>query len=280
MDPVTTAGILSAGTQFGTQFLGGYQNRRAQERAFRYNTNMWHMQNKYNSPVEQMKRLREAGLNPMLIYGTGHATSTGKAEQMPKYQAEQYQYNVEPDFVSMMMAKHQKDVLKQNVQLTRAQAIKTLAEVPGIRSNNKIKAILAKYQEQMLETGLADTESQIAKRSQDITESEQRIITMAQTRSVMEVEKALKRSNIQLNRHQQNKINHEVTIMWKKIALEKGHLEQEKIRTEIMDFSETIKANFPGIDKVAGAAIINALMDIASWFGAEYDQDKSSIKRK
>ena len=29
----------------------------------------WHMQNKYNSPREQMQRFQEAGLNPNLIYG-------------------------------------------------------------------------------------------------------------------------------------------------------------------------------------------------------------------
>lgn len=34
----------------------------------------WHMQNEYNSPAAQMKRLQEAGLNPNLVYGTGSAT--------------------------------------------------------------------------------------------------------------------------------------------------------------------------------------------------------------
>ncbi|AXH76348.1 MAG: DNA pilot protein [Microviridae sp.] len=38
----------------------------------------YHMQNAYNSPAEQMKRLKEAGLNPNLVYGGG-ATATGGA---------------------------------------------------------------------------------------------------------------------------------------------------------------------------------------------------------
>lgn len=38
----------------------------------------WTMQNEYNSPTSQMKRLREAGLNPHLVYGNGaDAQSTG-----------------------------------------------------------------------------------------------------------------------------------------------------------------------------------------------------------
>nr|QJB20049.1 MAG: DNA pilot protein [Microvirus sp.] len=38
----------------------------------------YHMQNQYNSPAEQMARLREAKLNPNLVYGGG-ATATGGA---------------------------------------------------------------------------------------------------------------------------------------------------------------------------------------------------------
>lgn len=45
-----------------------------------YNLEMWNMQNKYNSPVEQMARLKEAGLNPHLMYGKG---TLGQAGQMP-----------------------------------------------------------------------------------------------------------------------------------------------------------------------------------------------------
>lgn len=35
----------------------------------------WNMQNEYNSPAAQMKRLKDAGLNPNLVYGDG-ATAT------------------------------------------------------------------------------------------------------------------------------------------------------------------------------------------------------------
>lgn len=50
----------------------------------------WHMQNEYNSPQARMQRLREAGLNPNLVYGKGNVgdTATGapsgqKASQPP-----------------------------------------------------------------------------------------------------------------------------------------------------------------------------------------------------
>lgn len=52
--------------------------RRRQQKADQTNIKFWEMQNKYNSPSEQMARLKKAGLNPALIYGSG-ATNTGVA---------------------------------------------------------------------------------------------------------------------------------------------------------------------------------------------------------
>ena len=43
----------------------------------------WQMQNEYNSPVNQMARLREANLNPHLVYGGGAGNVTG-ASQAPR----------------------------------------------------------------------------------------------------------------------------------------------------------------------------------------------------
>lgn len=37
----------------------------------------WERQNKYNSPQQQMQRLKEAGLNPNLIYGNGATATAG-----------------------------------------------------------------------------------------------------------------------------------------------------------------------------------------------------------
>lgn len=59
------------------------------ELAYQRQVEMWHMQNAYNSPAEQMKRFGAAGLNPHLIYGQGNA---GNAGSMPQYHAPNLQY--------------------------------------------------------------------------------------------------------------------------------------------------------------------------------------------
>lgn len=63
--------------------------RREAELAYQRSIAMWHMQNEYNSPAEQMKRFGAAGLNPHLIYGQG---SAGNANSTPQYQAPNIQY--------------------------------------------------------------------------------------------------------------------------------------------------------------------------------------------
>ena len=59
------------------QLFGGIAQkvgqRKQYEREKADNIAMWNMQNAYNSPVEQMKRLKEAGLNEHLVYQSGNA---------------------------------------------------------------------------------------------------------------------------------------------------------------------------------------------------------------
>lgn len=49
------------------------------------NMEMWHAQNAYNAPAAQMQRLKDAGLNPNLVYGSGQAVTS--ASPPPQYKA-------------------------------------------------------------------------------------------------------------------------------------------------------------------------------------------------
>lgn len=70
---------LSVGVPALVNLFMNYQNNRANDRrqqeAYEQNLRMWHMQNEYNSPASQIARLRAAGLNPNLIYGSPDNTA-------------------------------------------------------------------------------------------------------------------------------------------------------------------------------------------------------------
>lgn len=89
------ASLLGSALGFGSQKktnkanmeLAKYQNEwqsQENEKAYQRNLQMWNLQNEYNSPTQQMARLRSAGLNPNLVYGSGvTGNSTGST---PQYQ--------------------------------------------------------------------------------------------------------------------------------------------------------------------------------------------------
>ena len=80
------AGLISAGSGIVDAITQGATNRKNRDFAREMYGKQrqdaladFQMQNEYNSPVKQMQRLRDAKLNPNLIYGNG-TTATGTAQ--------------------------------------------------------------------------------------------------------------------------------------------------------------------------------------------------------
>lgn len=93
LQPGTQGAIIGAGGAIGGQLIGGafnlggmkLQHEYNKEMAAiqnQYNIDMWNMQNEYNSPTAQMARLKDAGLNPNLMYGMGNTGNASKAPEM------------------------------------------------------------------------------------------------------------------------------------------------------------------------------------------------------
>lgn len=94
----------------------------------------WDNQNKYNSPIEQMARLKAAGLNPNLVYGDGanspSATIRGAEAATPKTEAPQFG-NIAGETISkyfeVTAQKQQIKNLEATEKLIKAQTDSTLA---------------------------------------------------------------------------------------------------------------------------------------------------------
>ena len=61
--------IIGAGLSFGKDAWQNKKNRELEAKRRAYDLAQWERQNAHNHPLEQMRRLKEAGLNPNLIYG-------------------------------------------------------------------------------------------------------------------------------------------------------------------------------------------------------------------
>lgn len=126
--------------------LAKYQNNwqtAENEKAYARSIEMWNMQNRYNSPTAQMSRLRQAGLNPNLVYGSG--VTGNSAGSAPQYQPAKIQRaTMEPyrgwnlglsDAASMYMAMRQNKAQVENME-AQNKLIKEQARTEGIRQGN------------------------------------------------------------------------------------------------------------------------------------------------
>lgn len=125
--PVMQAGLNYAVADI-TSAKSFKRNRLLAEEQWNRNLEMWNMQNEYNNPMSQMKRLEEAGLNPNMLYGTGVAGATGQAKELPKYEAPKYNFNMEPVNIMGVLGAYQDIKLReaqvdQLREVTRAQRV-------------------------------------------------------------------------------------------------------------------------------------------------------------
>ena len=103
-------------------------NLALQQREFSNNLAMWRMMNKYNHPAQQMARLKSAGLNPRMIYGSGAASATGQATQLPKYTAPKADYSQVQPYQIMPVISQYQDVRLKNAQIDNVEALTKRAD--------------------------------------------------------------------------------------------------------------------------------------------------------
>lgn len=92
--PIPIIPLIGAGASILGNVLTGASNARQNRLQREYNDQMyarqrqdalsdWTMQNDYNSPQSQMQRLRDAKLNPNLVYGKGADNTSGVVRSTP-----------------------------------------------------------------------------------------------------------------------------------------------------------------------------------------------------
>lgn len=137
MNPITLAALIGGASDVGsslTSIINTNKTIKAQKNlanfAYQKDLEMWNRSNEYNNPSSQMARLKAAGLNPNLVYGSGSVVGNTAPAQTPKYQMYDTSYRYEaPRFDTAMSVLSQ----WQDYQYKKAQA-------EGARLDNVDKA--------------------------------------------------------------------------------------------------------------------------------------------
>ena len=191
-DPITIGAAIAAGGQLlgtaGSGISTGRQNRKSRkwsekmyERQKADNIAFWNMQNEYNSPEQQMQRLKDGGLNPNLVYGGSSGQTAGQAGAISTADAKTPQFQT-TDFSGVANAgstlviniydtrlkqattnnlKEDNTVKRQEALLKGAQVARTLEETTGKKISNK-------YAGQLAEISVQANRQSIRKQEADI----------------------------------------------------------------------------------------------------------------
>lgn len=125
----------------------------------------WNMQNEYNSPQAQMQRLKDAGLNPNLVYGNG---ATAMSSQQPR-QSDMKSVHAEAansqglpsimGFYDAQVKQAQTNNLQAQLDILREQkeliAAKTTAELLGIKTKEFDLGVKSDLRSTTIETAKA-----------------------------------------------------------------------------------------------------------------------------
>lgn len=134
--------------------IQGAFNKAAVDSANRANVGLWREQANYNSPINQMRRLEAAGLNPNLVYGqvADSKMATPPTMQAPRYEA--------PNLQESLIAHQQVVNMQEQNKLIRAQAGEVAARTAVANSEAEYK----QYENKLLkDSGALRTDTPIVK---------------------------------------------------------------------------------------------------------------------
>ncbi|WNK13224.1 MAG: DNA pilot protein [Microvirus sp.] len=87
-------------------------NKQLAEYQYSRDLEQWNRGNAYNAPEAQMERLKKAGLNPNLVYGSGSVVGNYSGS-MPHYQAPTVSYNYQPVDITRALGDYQDTRIRQ-----------------------------------------------------------------------------------------------------------------------------------------------------------------------
>ncbi|AXQ65644.1 MAG: DNA pilot protein [Microviridae sp.] len=168
-------GILGGILGLGSSLLSNLGARRRQKYADQQNIKFWQMQNAYNTPAQQMARLKKAGLNPALIYGSG-ATNTGVAGSIAPSKPAPYNIkNPVPDMLQSAMIASQIELQDSQAGKNRAEEKRTLGLTP-YEINSALSKADQEKQKAIIETVNANVAT--AQRQDKINELAEKVLIL------------------------------------------------------------------------------------------------------
>lgn len=141
-------------SNIASNVLQGFYNRKASSRQHGYNISDWQRQNEYDLPINQMARLKEAGINPHLAYMKGGISNTSaqihstgvSAPQVAKFDDF---LNIRQRMQDLNLRDAQIGLVKSQTSEANSRIRETKERIRGLQKDNTRK----EYENRILENG-------------------------------------------------------------------------------------------------------------------------------
>ena len=156
-----------------------------------WNQNQWERENEYDSPVNQMKRFKEAGLNPDLIYGQG---TSGNAMQLsggltagaPSSPTDFTALGQKMTLGDAIRSSLDTEMQQAQIDAIRANTKKTLSETEGQNYSNEILKSDAKFRDAINQGNIDTGNMNIALGNTTINEKNENITKIRKECSILD----------------------------------------------------------------------------------------------
>ncbi|WNK15087.1 MAG: DNA pilot protein [Microvirus sp.] len=202
----------------GTNFMQQRFSRKMYDLQKNDNLAFWHLQNQYNSPEQQMQRLKDAGLNPNLVYGQSSGAASGQAQQVQTPDVQNVQFR-SPEFGNIASAgglayinsiydldikqaqidnlRAQNDVIKQDALLKSAYTNRSKFDLEFEGDLRNVSAESRRERLRQLKTStdisIDSNIRQALQTTSNLTEAAERIATMKQHQLSLEQQRSQSR---------------------------------------------------------------------------------------
>jgi len=233
-------------TNAANLFISGQQYKRQRKDALEF----WHMQNTYNSPQEQMKRFAAAGLNPNLIYGRGESGNSGPVEipeaSPPQWRSAEFQGNAGSTTMANMLMQAdlkiknaqannlqaQGDLIRQDILLRGKQYERSGFDLDFERDtygyNFDFRRERARALRVQSDVNVDRNVREAVKNASDVREAAERMITMAEQRKILHLERARSRAETLRTQVDTDRLRKQIDLMEKDGRIKDFEIELNK----------------------------------------------------
>lgn len=176
-------GLAGSGLNMLSQGIQNKKNREYADKSYERQKNdelaFWEKNNLYNSPMQQMGRLKEAGLNPNLVYGNGAVANSASAPSAPKasmpdMKAPQFNFDAQSAMMSYYDIKSktaQTDLLNEQQKVAAQDAILKAVQTANIAQDTSGKEFDLGLKKDLRHNTIAFATENLRKVSTDIDNS-------------------------------------------------------------------------------------------------------------